>query len=91
MEKTFASFCSESIIAAQINTIIVSSNIKKGIIMKQTIQVKRLDREELSPEKFLKLSKKEQLNISYSEIIPARLGKADFGKIMVHYKTPLYK
>lgn len=59
--------------------------------MKRTIQVRRVEKEILSPECFLNLNKKEQSNISYSEIIPARLGKSDFGKIMVHYKASVYK
>ncbi|CZH72000.1 TPA: hypothetical protein I9507_001815 [Legionella pneumophila] len=59
--------------------------------MKRTIQVSRIEKEILTPEKFLNLNKKEQMNISHTEIIPARLGKADFGKIMVHYKNPVYK
>ena len=59
--------------------------------MKRVIQVNRIEREVLSPEKYLNLNTKEKSNISYSEIIPASLGKADFGKIMVHYRTPVYK
>jgi hypothetical protein len=59
--------------------------------MKRIIQVSRVEKEVLSPEKYLNLNKKEKSNISFSEIIPARLGKSDFGKIMVHYRTPIYK
>ncbi len=59
--------------------------------MKRTIQVKRVEQEVLSPEKFLNLNQKEKSNISYSEIVPARLGKADFGKIRVRYRTPVYR
>lgn len=59
--------------------------------MKSTIQLARVDKESLSPEKFLNLSQKEKSTIAYSEIVPARLGQADFGKIRVHYKTPIYR
>jgi len=59
--------------------------------MKQAIQLKRVEKEILSPENFLNLNKKDKSNVSYSEIVPARLGKDDFGKIRVHYKIPVYK
>lgn len=59
--------------------------------MKRDIELHRIDKEALSPKKFLKLNQKEKSNISYLEIIPARLGRSDFGKIMVHYRTPIYK
>lgn len=62
-----------------------------GVCMKQIIKVNRVDKEVISPENFLNLNKTEKSNISYSEIIPARLGKSDFGKIKVHYKNPIYK
>lgn len=59
--------------------------------MKQAIYLNRVEKEILSPEKFLNLNQKEKSNIYFSEIVPARLGKPDFGKIMVHYKNPIYK
>ena len=59
--------------------------------MKRPILLKRVEKEALSPEKFLSLNQRDKLNISFAEIIPARLGKADFGKILVHYRTPIYK
>jgi hypothetical protein len=59
--------------------------------MKNVIQMNRIEKEVLTPEKFLNLNEKDKANISYSEIIPPRLGHSDFGKIKVHYKLPLYK
>jgi len=59
--------------------------------MKKSIQLKRVEKEVLSPESYLKLNKQELINISNSEIIPPRLGKNDFGRILVHYKNPIYK
>ena len=59
--------------------------------MKRPILLKIVEKEALSPEKFLSLNQRDKLNISFAEIIPARLGKADFGKILVHYRTPIYK
>ncbi|CEG60985.1 conserved protein of unknown function [Legionella micdadei] len=39
----------------------------------------------------MNLDNKEKSNISHSEIIPPKLGSKHFGKILVHYKIPLYK
>ncbi len=44
----------------------------------------------LTPQKFSNLSDQELLNISSFNIIPAKLGKGNFGNIKVQYKTPRY-
>lgn len=59
--------------------------------MKKIFQAQKVDMEVLSPEKYLSLKAKDKSNISHTEIIPSSLGKNDFGKIKVHYKTPIYK
>jgi len=60
------------------------------IEMKLIFDMNDLYEEILTPDKFLSLGEKDKLNISYSEIIPARLGESTLGRIRVHYKTPRY-
>jgi hypothetical protein len=60
-------------------------------IMNKTINLTKIEEETLSPEMYLGLNPKDRANIASTKIIPARLGKADFGKIRVTYKTPTYK
>lgn len=58
--------------------------------MRLPIHISNLYEETLTPENFLKLDEKSLPNISYSEIVPPKIGKRDFGGIKVHYKTPIY-
>ncbi len=55
------------------------------------IDLIKINEESLSPEAYLKLSAKEKMNIDSTKIMPAQLGKADFGQIHVIYKTPTYR
>ena len=55
------------------------------------IDLIKINEENLSPEAYLNLSVREKMNIASMKIVPARLGKADFGRIQVTYKTPTYK
>jgi hypothetical protein len=56
-----------------------------------TIDLVKVDEENLSPENYLKLDERERANIISTKIIPSRLGKSDFGQIRVVYRTPTYK
>ena len=47
--------------------------------------------ETLSPEEFLRIYRTKKSSIKSSEIVYSKLGSADFGKIKVHYKTPIYE
>lgn len=57
----------------------------------KTIYLNKINEEILSPKQFTKLKEGDKVNISFTEIIPPRLGQSDFGKIKVHYKRPVYK
>ncbi len=45
----------------------------------------------LSFEKFVSLTEEERAKIEEVRILPPRLGRSGFGKIIVKYKTPIYK
>lgn len=47
--------------------------------------------EVLSAKSFLDLSSKEREKIKATQIVPPRLGGKDFGGVLVHYKTPIYR
>ncbi|TDB34849.1 hypothetical protein TEP_15070 [Stenotrophomonas sp. TEPEL] len=47
--------------------------------------------EVISVSRYLKLSEAEKSSIRSTEIAPPKLGRNDFGRIIVHYKTPIYK
>ncbi|KTC99523.1 hypothetical protein [Legionella erythra] len=55
------------------------------------ITLNKIDEELLSPRQFINLKPGDKVNIAYTQVIPARLGQRDFGKIKVHYKKPIYK
>jgi hypothetical protein len=59
--------------------------------MPREIQVIKFDSETISPEKYLKLSENEKMNISQAKIVPPQLGQKDFGKIQIIYKSPIFK
>lgn len=59
--------------------------------MNTLIDLIKVEEESLSPESYLNLNEKEKANISFTKIIPARIGKSDFGKIHVVYRNPTYK
>ena len=44
----------------------------------------------MSPQDFLTMPKEERINIKSIEIIPPQLGRNDFGKIRIEFKTLLY-
>jgi hypothetical protein len=56
-----------------------------------TIHLNKITEESLSPKEFIKLKAGDKINISFTEVIPPRLGQKNFGKIRVHYKRPVYK
>lgn len=56
-----------------------------------TIYLHKVTKESLSPGQFINLNEKEKANISFTEVVPPRLGQKNFGKITVHYKNPVYK
>lgn len=56
-----------------------------------TIHLHKISKESLSPREFVNLKAGDKANISYTEVVPPRLGQKDFGKITVHYKNPVYK
>jgi hypothetical protein len=56
---------------------------------KKIQETKFVDSETMSPEKYLNLSDRYKMNISQTRIIPAQLGKKDFGKIQVIYRMPV--
>lgn len=58
--------------------------------MKQPIELNKFQEDILSSERFLKLNEQEMSNISYTEIVPPKLGKRDFGGIKVYYKNPVF-
>lgn len=58
---------------------------------KSIIQLNQVNDEILSPKQFINLKERDKANISFTEIIPVRLGHSGFGKIKVHYKRPVYK
>ena len=66
------------------------ANIRERSILKNMISLLKVEEETLSPEKYLNLNEKDRLNIACTKIIPPRLGKFDFGKIRVTYRTPVY-
>ncbi len=47
--------------------------------------------DEITPKEFMNLSEKDKKNIKKIEIVPPKLGRADFGKIRINLKTPIYK
>lgn len=51
----------------------------------------KISKESLSPREFVNLKSADRANISFTEVVPPRLGQKDFGKITVHYKNPVYK
>ncbi len=57
----------------------------------KTIHLHKISKESLSPREFVSLKAGDKANISYTEVVPPRLGQKDFGKITVHYKNPVYK
>ena len=57
----------------------------------KTIYLHKFTQESLSPREFVNLKAGDKANISYTEVVPPRLGQKDFGKIKVHYKRPVYK
>ncbi|EHL32752.1 hypothetical protein [Legionella drancourtii] len=57
----------------------------------KTIHLHKISKESLSPKEFVNLKAGDKANISYTEVVPPRLGQKDFGKITVHYKNPVYK
>lgn len=59
--------------------------------MADEIVMVKIESENLSPEKYLQLDERERANITSAKVVPARLGKSDFGKIHVTYRTPTYK
>lgn len=54
------------------------------------IDMVRVDKELLNAEDYLKLREKDPGSIVNARIVPARLGKAGFGKIEVTYKSAKY-
>jgi len=54
------------------------------------IDMIRVDKEQLTPEEYLLLRKKNSNSIKHTRIIPARLGEKGFGKIEVTYKSAKY-
>lgn len=58
--------------------------------MNSLINLIKVEEENLSPQSYLDLNEKEKANIAFTTIIPARVGKSDFGKIHVVYRTPTY-
>lgn len=59
--------------------------------MNAQLDLSKMYEESLSPEEYLNLSDKERRNIASTKIVPARLGKAGFGRIQVTYKMPTYR
>lgn len=59
--------------------------------MKKVINLIKVEEETFSPETYLELNQRDKANIASIRIIPAELGKSDFGKIHIIYKTPTYK
>lgn len=56
-----------------------------------TLKLFPITEEELSFQKFLSLTEEEKNAIESIQILPPRLGRAGFGKIIVQYKSPIYK
>ena len=48
------------------------------------------DHKDISPHDFLTMNREDRINIKSVEIIPPQIGKNDFGKIRIEFKTPLY-
>jgi len=59
--------------------------------MSTAIELIKVDEENLTPEKYLNLDERERANIVSTKIIPAQLGKSDFGQIRVVYRNQMYK
>lgn len=57
----------------------------------KVIHLHKISKESLSPREFVNLKARDKANISYTEVVPPRLGQKDFGRITVHYKNPVYK
>ena len=56
----------------------------------RTFEATRRQREILSPEAFLELSRRSPQVIKASRIVPPRLGGGGFGRIEVEYTNPHY-
>lgn len=58
---------------------------------RQILDARPLYREILSSGKFVSLKDDERAKIKSAHIVPPKLGKKDFGGVLVEYKTPVYK
>ena len=55
------------------------------------INLHKLTQKNLSPKEFLNLKSEHSRNVSYTEVVPPRLGQNNFGSIKVHYKHAIYE
>lgn len=46
--------------------------------------------ETMSPERFLEIFEKRENDVDSVRVLPARLGRRGFGRIIVRWKTPVY-
>lgn len=56
-----------------------------------TLDLFPVTEEVISFKKFLALTDEERAAIETIKIVPPRLGRAGFGKVIVQYKSPIYK
>lgn len=56
-----------------------------------TLDLFPVTEEEISFKKFLSLTEEEKEAVESFRLIPPRLGQAGFGKIIVQYKSPMFK
>jgi len=58
--------------------------------MAKTIDLEPIEREEVSPRRFVDLYTEEADNIESVRIVPPRLGSKGLGTLVVKWKQPLY-
>jgi hypothetical protein len=56
-----------------------------------TMQARAVQKEALSPKQFLDMKPSVRKMISETTIAAPKLGGSSFGKLIVHYKSPIYK
>jgi len=59
--------------------------------MESLIETFKIRHEDLTPQEFLKLSKKDRASIVSTRIIPPQLGKKGFGVIRIRLRNATYK
>lgn len=55
------------------------------------LEAKSVSEETITPGHYVKLSAKDKAKIKSVEIVAPKLGDSHFGRILVRYKSPIYK